>query len=154
MTNRVYLDWNATAPLRLEARDATVGRSISWATRHRSMAKDARRAIWSNRPAGRSPRWSEPSPSNVIFTSGGTEANMLALTPSAACGALLVSSIEHPSVLAGGRFDPAQVRQVPVNADGRLDLAALAQALEAAGRPVLVSLMARQQRDRRPSTGF
>ncbi len=46
-------------------------------------------------------------PRNVIFTSGGTEANALALSPrrpAAACGRLLVSAIEHPSVLAGGRF--------------------------------------------------
>ncbi len=47
---------------------------------------------------------------NVVFTSGGTEANALALTPGLAAASgepvqrLIVSAIEHPSVLAGGRF--------------------------------------------------
>ena len=49
-------------------------------------------------------------PQDVVFTSGGTEANALALTPGLRRGAgepvrrLLVSAIEHPSVLSGGRF--------------------------------------------------
>ena len=50
-------------------------------------------------------------PRNVIFTSGGTEANALALTPVIEVGVekrpfdrLLISAIEHPSVRAGGRF--------------------------------------------------
>ena len=49
-------------------------------------------------------------PQNVVFTSGGTEANSLALTPGLRRGAglpvqrLVVSAIEHASVLAGGRF--------------------------------------------------
>ena len=107
------------------------------------MAKGAPPAIWSNRRRRQVAALVGAEPENVIFTSGGTEANVLALTPSAAGGALLVSAIEHPSVLAGGRFDPAHVRQVPVTADGRLDLGgAGARRLQAAGRPALVSLMA------------
>ncbi len=50
---------------------------------------------------------------NVTFTSGATEANMLALTPYLEVGGekqprdrLFVSAIEHPSVLSGGRFAP------------------------------------------------
>ena len=54
-----------------------------------------------------------------------------------------MSAIEHPSVLAGGRFDPANVEKIPVTAGGAIDLAALDQRLESlGGARVLVSLMA------------
>lgn len=142
MTERIYLDWNATALLRPAARAATVealdllGNPSSVhgegrAARH--VIESARRHVAALVAA---------EAENVIFTSGGTEANVLALTPSSAGEVLLVSSIEHPSVLAGGRFDPMQVRQVPVTTDGRIDLGALADALRTAGRPALMSLMA------------
>src|SRR5439155_8359023 len=89
---------------------------------------------------------------NVVFTSGGTEANMMALSPATGggrdgppCDHLLVSAIEHPSVLAGGRFGPAGAESVPVTADGRVDLAVLDRRLgalaEAGMRRPLVSLM-------------
>ncbi len=146
MAPRVYLDWNATAPLRPQTRAAMaaaldiVGNPSSVhaegrAARH--CLEEARRQVAAL--VGAEPR-------NVVFTSGGTEANMLALSPSvgtggATCDRLLVSAIEHPSVLAGGRFPVAVVEQVPATADGRIDLAALAKALAASeGRP-LVSLM-------------
>ncbi len=84
-------------------------------------------------------------PRNVVFTSGGTEANMLALAPLPADGAthgrLLVSAIEHPSVLAGGRFPPAAVERVPVTGHGRIDLTALEHRLAALHGRALVSLM-------------
>ena len=146
MAPRVYLDWNATAPLRPRARAAMaaaldfVGNPSSVhaegrAARH--LVEEARRQVAAL--VGAETR-------NVVFTSGGTEANMLALSPAvgtggAACGRLLVSAIEHPSVLAGGRFPVAVVEQVPATADGRIDLAALAKALAAPGGRPLVSLM-------------
>jgi cysteine desulfurase len=86
-------------------------------------------------------------PANVIFTSGGTEANALALTPAIGTaaekrprGALLISSIEHPSVHAGGRFPAEAIIELPVESDGRLNLASLAAALAGVSRP-LVSVM-------------
>ena len=100
-------------------------------------------------------------PRNVIFTSGGTEANALALTPASRSGdkaprdRLLVSAIEHPSVLAGGRFAPRRGRaRCRSTADGVIDLAALEQRLaaQARGRP-LVSRDAGQQRNRRDPAG-
>jgi len=84
-------------------------------------------------------------PRNVVFTSGGTEANMLALAPATGgvvCERLMVSAIEHPSVLAGGRFQASAVERLPVTASGQLDLAALERRLAAlGGRRTLVSLM-------------
>jgi len=85
---------------------------------------------------------------NVVFTSGGTEANALALSPAIEREAdkaprerLLISAVEHPSVRAGGRFAPGAVEEIPVNGDGVVDLAALERKLAAGGR-ALVSLMA------------
>jgi cysteine desulfurase len=85
-----------------------------------------------------------------VFTSGGTEANAFALSPTVhdgggrPCDVLLVSTIEHPSVLAGGRFGAENVVQVPVGPDGVAHLAGLEQqvaTLTREGRRALVSLM-------------
>jgi len=83
---------------------------------------------------------------NVIFTSGGTEANALALTPGlrrasgTAVERLLVSAVEHASVLAGGRFSADAVNTVGVTRSGVLDLDRLRATL-AVGQPALLSVM-------------
>ena len=85
-------------------------------------------------------------PRNVVFTSGGTEANALALTPGLRRGAgpaaerLVVSAIEHASVLAGGRFLPDAMSKVGVTRSGVLDFAQLRAAV-GAKPPALVSIM-------------
>jgi cysteine desulfurase len=144
MVMRAYFDWNASAPLRPEARAAMLAaldspRNASSVHAEgraaRAIVEEARRKVAAL--AGTEPQ-------NVVFTGGATEANMLALTP--ALGSvpkrqrLFVSAIEHPSVRSGGRFSPEQVEEVPVTAAGVLDLDALKQALEGAKHP-LVSLM-------------
>jgi cysteine desulfurase len=147
MLDRVYLDWNATAPLRDEARRAfadalgAVGNPSSVHAEGRA----ARRLIEQAR--AQVAALVGAAPANVIFTSGGTEANALALTPfietateKTPRGGLLISSIEHPSVRAGGRFAAAAITELPVDPDGRLMLAALAEALACVDRP-LVSIM-------------
>lgn len=84
---------------------------------------------------------------NVIFTSGATEANMLALTPTLEIAGrkeprdrLFVSAIEHPSVRGGGRFPRESIETLPVTGNGVVDLAALSLAVKKAARP-LVSVM-------------
>src|SRR5581483_9249173 len=71
------------------------------------------------------------APEDVIFTSGGSEANALAL---AAQGGqawhCYLSAVEHPSVLSGGRFYRETTTLIPVTKDGIADLAVLAKALE------------------------
>ena len=152
MAERVYLDWNATAPLCAEARAAVlaaldlVGNPSSVHGEGRSV----RRIIEQARTAVAALVGAEPA--GVIFTSGGTEANALALTPSievggdkTRCDRLLMSAIEHPSVRSGGRFATEVVEEIPVTAAGVVDLAALERrlvALKAAGmRRPLVSVM-------------
>src|SRR5262245_60979909 len=152
MTARVYLDWNATAPLRPQAR-AAMAAALDLCGNPSSVhaeGRAARRLIEVARAEVAAIVGAEAR--NVVFTSGGTEANVLALSPGLGtgrdrlpCERLLVSAIEHPSVLAGGRFAPGSVEQVPVTADGRLDVAALGRRLaalktEGARRP-LVSIM-------------
>ncbi|MBU6457102.1 MAG: cysteine desulfurase [Bradyrhizobium sp.] len=146
MPDRVYLDWNATAPLRSEARTAMAA-ALDLSGNPSSVhaeGREARRLVEEARASvahavGALPR-------NVVFTSGGTEANALALKPglrrSTGHGTerLVVSAIEHASVLAGGRFSPDVISAVGVNGSGVLDLDQLRRALE--GKPpALVSIM-------------
>jgi cysteine desulfurase len=135
MTERLYLDWNATAPLRPEARAAALAAQEAWGNPSSVHAEGraARRLVEEAREAVAALVGAEPR--NVLFTSGGTEANVLALSPGTgrdgACDRLLISAIEHPSVLAGGRFGAAAVEKLPVTAQGRLDLDAFEQRLAA-----------------------
>jgi cysteine desulfurase len=137
MPTPAYFDWNATAPLRPQAR-AAVAAALEVTGNPSSVhgaGRAARRVVETAREqvaalAGVSAR-------DVVFTSGGTEANMLALTP-ALGETLLVSAIEHPSVKSGGRF--AAMEEIPVAASGIVDVAALEQMLKGRTRP-LVSLM-------------
>jgi len=146
MPDRVYLDWNATTPLRREAREAM---AAAWdlpgnPSSVHAEGRQARRLVEDARSAVAAAVGAEPR--NVIFTSGGTEANALALSPGLrrASGLpvqrLLVSAIEHPSVLAGGRFSSDSISTLEVTHSGVLDLARLAAAIEN-GPPALVSLM-------------
>ena len=147
MTERVYLDWNATAPLRPEARRAFVD-ALAVAGNPSSVhaeGRAARRLIEAAREQVAALVAARPA--DVFFTSGGTEANMLALSPAIETAGgkrprevLFISAIEHSSVRAGGRFPREVIREVPVDAEGRVDLAALAAAVSDAVRP-LVSLM-------------
>jgi len=147
MSERTYLDWNATAPLRPEARAAMVA-ALDLAGNASSVhaeGRAARQLIEAARVEVAGLAGAEAK--NVTFTSGATEANMLALTPALEVGGrkegrdrLFVSAIEHPSVRSGGRFSADQVEELPVTADGVLDLAALERTIAGAERP-LVSVM-------------
>ena len=146
MPDRVYLDWNATTPLRPEARQAM---AAAWEVagnpssvhaegrQARRLVEDARTAV-AAAVGGR--------PQDVVFTSGGTEANALALTPGLRRGAgepvrrLLVSAIEHPSVLSGGRFSPEAIGTIQVTGSGLTDIDHLRRLL-AVEPPALVSVM-------------
>ena len=146
MSERVYLDWNATTPLRPEARAAM---AASWdlsgnPSSVHAEGRQARRLIEEARAAVANAVGAPAR--NVVFTSGGTEANALALTPGLRQGSgapvtrLLVSAIEHASVLAGGRFSADAISKIGVTRSGVLDLDQLRAALEA-DPPALVSVM-------------
>jgi cysteine desulfurase len=147
MTERVYLDWNATAPMRREAREA-LHDALALAGNPSSVHAEGRAArSLIERARAEIAALVGARPADVFFTSGGTEANMLALTPAIETAGekrprerLLMSAIEHSSVRAGGRFPAEAIADIAVDADGRVNLAALAQVLAKAPRP-LVSIM-------------
>lgn len=149
MTTRIYLDWNATAPLRPEAQ-AAMEEALRLTGNPSSIhaeGRAARRVLEEARAAVADLVGAESR--RITFTSGGTEANTMALSPMAersgervAFSRLLVSAVEHPSVRAGGRFPPSLVEAIPVDANGVVDLAWLEERLaRAADGPVLVSVM-------------
>lgn len=143
---RIYLDWNATTPLRPEARAAIIVAldAIGNPSSIHQEARAARNIVEAARVAVASSVGADAR--NVVFTSGGTEANSLALTPglrrndALPVQRLIVSGIEHASVLAGGRFPSRAIQIAPVTAEGIVDIAALAAVLED-GEPALVSVM-------------
>ncbi len=126
---RLYLDWNATAPLHPAARDAVLraldmfgnpssvhgeGRAV------RAAIEGARRQVAALVGA---------DPAHVIFTSGATEAANMVLTPDfrmgrtpMAIGHLYHSAIEHPAIREGGRFAKDRTTEIAVTADGVVDL--------------------------------
>ncbi|MEH2555391.1 cysteine desulfurase [Bradyrhizobium algeriense] len=146
MPDRVYLDWNATTPLHPEARQAM---AAAWEVAGNPSSvhaegRQARRLIEDARAAISAAVGARPQ--DVVFTSGGTEANALALTPGLRRGAgepvrrLLVSAIEHTSVLSGGRFSPDAIGTIRVTGSGLIDTDHLRR-LVAVGPPALVSVM-------------
>lgn len=142
MPTHVYFDWNATARLRPEAVAAVTAAldltgnpsSVHAAGRAaRRLVEEARERVAALVGAG---------PREVVFTSGGTEANALALSPSLG-DTLLVSAIEHPSVRSGGRF--SRFEDVPVTASGVVDLGALRNLLKTRSRPLLSLMLANNE---------
>ena len=146
---RVYLDHNATSPVRPEVRDAVVAAMADPANASsvhgegraaRRLVEDARQALAEVLDA---------DARDVTFVSSGTEANVTALTPHWTIDGqpvdftrLFVSASEHASVLCGGRFAKDAVERIPIGADGIVDPNALRRLLSSQPGPVLVSVMA------------
>lgn len=146
MSHRVYLDWNATTPLRPEARQAmaAVWDMAGNPSSVHAEGRQARRLLEDARAAVAAAVGARPQ--DVVFASGGTEANAMALTPGLRRGAgeparrLLVSAIEHTSVLSGGRFSLEAIETIQVTRSGVLDLDHV-RSLLADGPAALVSVM-------------
>lgn len=147
---RIYLDHNATTPLRPEARAAMLTAleeplnpsSVHAEGRHgKAIIENARATI--ARTLGAASR-------NLTFVSCATEAANLILDPAlkrerdaSGFDALLIGAGEHPAVLQGARFPPEVVEKIPLGSDGALDLAALAAVLDRlSGRRPLLALQA------------
>ena len=149
----IYLDYNASAPLRPEARDAMlgwleVGRAGNPHSVHRA-GSAAGAAV--ERARLQVARLLGCSPGEVVFTSGATEANNLAIHAALEAldegAALVTSAVEHPSVLAAAHAharDGVPVSVVGVDGQGRLDVVGYREAVDAAAdrHPPLVSVMA------------
>ncbi|MSO85464.1 MAG: cysteine desulfurase [Rhodospirillales bacterium] len=131
-----YLDHNATTPIRPEAGRAmavALARTGNPSSVHR-FGRAGRRAVEDAREQIAALVGARPE--QTVFTSGGTEANAMALR-GAGRARILVSAVEHASVLAA-RPD---AERVPVNPDGVIELDVLEAMLSADSRPALVSIM-------------
>ncbi|MBY0568218.1 MAG: cysteine desulfurase [Hyphomonadaceae bacterium] len=135
----IYCDYNAGAPLRAEAAVA-MARAMaqagnassvhSFGRRARAQIEDAREKIGAGVGA---------AAENVVFTSGASEALQLAMT-SAGAASLIISAVEHDAVFEHATRGLKADRVAPVDANGVLDLEALARLLADAPKPALVAL--------------
>ncbi len=136
MAGAVYLDYNATAPLRAEAAaaaSAALRLTGNPSSVHR-FGRLARRAVEDAR--ARVAALVGAAAERVVFTGGGTEANNLALA-GAGRRRIMVSAIEHPSVLEAA----PRAERLPVAPDGVVSLEGLADLLSGSDEPALVSVM-------------
>jgi len=138
MNNSIYLDYNATAPIRPEVIEL-MGLVMTEGGNPSSVHAAGRRAL-SRMEKARSQIGAliNSKPQEVIFTSGGTEANNLALK-AFADRPLLVSQAEHDSVLATALTQ--DVVYFPIEEDGTVDLEVFSRKLGECTTPPLVSLM-------------
>ena len=144
---RIYLDYNASAPLLASARAAMVAAldaSANPSSVHaegraaRRIVEDARSHVAALAGA---------APAHIVFTSGATEAATWLLTPDWTMGRsamrmarLIVCAADHPATLSGGRFPADSVVRVGVDADGLVRLDEVEAALASAGGPALVAM--------------
>ncbi len=145
----IYLDYNASAPLLDEAREAIL----------EALAVDANPS--SVHAAGRAAKriiatarrqvadLVGAKPDHVVFTSGATEAAQMLLTPHYSMGRaplkmghLYVCKADHPCILAGGQFDQNDITGIGVGSDGLIDLAELESSLAAHDASVGLALVA------------
>lgn len=150
----IYLDHNATTPILPEVADAVrecqLRHGANAASQH-AAGRAARRALEDAREQIAEvlgARLSGPNPDRVVFTSGGSEANNLALRGGVASprtrppGRVVISSIEHPSVVGAADYLAHcgwRISRLPVDSRGVVCLDAVAEELD--GQTALVSVM-------------
>ncbi|NBU28707.1 MAG: aminotransferase class V-fold PLP-dependent enzyme, partial [Caulobacteraceae bacterium] len=143
----VYLDHNATSVLRPQARDAVLamldqgGNPSSF----HAFGRSARRVLESSRDQVSGLVGTVAG--SVTFTSGGTEANALAIHSAAATGIerILVGATEHDAVWENAQASGLPVSTLAVNAGGAVDLQALAAALDQPGRALVCVMLANNE---------
>jgi cysteine desulfurase len=151
MSPRVYLDYNATAVVRPEAATA-IAHALAVGGNPSSVhaAGRAARALVEQARADVAALIAAPA-STVVFTSGGTEANALALESAIAAGSkrLLISAIEHDSVRETAHASGVAYEEIPVDRSGRADLTWLSERLArwdaADGKPFVALMLANNE---------
>ncbi|MDB5475276.1 MAG: aminotransferase, class [Phenylobacterium sp.] len=151
MSPRVYLDYNATAVVRPEAA-AAIAHALDVGGNPSSVhaAGRAARALVEQARADVAALIAAPAPT-VVFTSGGTEANALALESAIAAGArrLLISAVEHDSIQETAHASGVAVEEIPVDRSGRADLTWLSERLARwdarDGRPFVALMLANNE---------
>ena len=147
-TEAIYLDYNATAPVKPEVSEA-IAEALSITGNPSSVhqfGRDARDAVETARD--RVAAMIGARPEDIVFTAGGTEANNMALN-GARRRRLVISAIEHPSILRAAesiadstsRGNEKELEVLPVDSLGVVSLQALDQVLGENADDVLVSIM-------------
>jgi cysteine desulfurase len=143
-----YLDYNATAPVRPEAAEAVacalrIGGNPSSVHANGRLARAAVEKARAEVAA-----LVGVKPGSVTFTSGGTEANALAVQSAVAAGSkrLIVGAADHPSLIEGASATGVWTELWPVDGDGVADLGWLRERLgawkAADGRPFVALSLA------------
>lgn len=148
----IYFDNNATTQIDPRVSERVCAeyqaRRVNPSSQH-GPGREARRVVEESRDSllgDLSARTRGMRSDTLVFTSGGTEANNLAIfgISGLRAGRVVVSSIEHPSVLAAAERLASQGREVdylPCDADGRIDLGPLRGLIERGESIALVSVM-------------
>jgi cysteine desulfurase len=146
---RIYLDHNASAPLKPAARAAMLA-ALDVDANPSSVHADGRNARRIVETARREVAGLvNGDPANVLFTSGATEAASWLLTPNwrmgrapLTVGHLYVCAADHPATLNGGHFSTANVTRIGVDGDGLIRCDELALALAGHDKSSGVALVA------------
>lgn len=145
-TSRVYLDYNATAPLRAEARKAMIA-ALDVTGNASSVHGEGRRARGIVESAREEvARLISAKASEVVFTSGATEANAWVMAQG--WDTIFVAGIEHDSVLAPAKASGAKIIEIPVGADGLARIGEIARHMTSNakhGRALIVLQMANNE---------
>ena len=140
MAQRIYLDYNATAPIRPEVIElmCEIMDTVGNASSVHEPGRQARQRVETARQ--QVAELVSASAKNIIFTGSGTEADNLALRGFLPRH-LIVSGIEHGAILAPALLLDPYATIIEIGPQGQLDLASLEAALNASTEPALVSLM-------------
>lgn len=147
MKTVVYADHAATSPLdekALEAMLPFLKGAFGNASQVYSLGRSARKAIEDARQ--KIAECINANPSEIYFTSGGTESNNWILKSASALHMNIVSSaIEHPSIRqVVTRLSNTKCAEIPVEPSGSIDLSALKMQMQtnsSSGRQSLISVM-------------
>jgi len=137
-TPPIYLDYNATSPLLPVMREAMAeleSLPLNASSVH-LLGRKAKQCLEAARSSVA--QWVSAWPDEVLFTASGTEANNMALVGLTG-RVVMVAASEHASVLEAAK--PHHAIQLPVEATGVLNMAALEQHLQAHQGKALVSVM-------------
>ena len=136
----IYLDYNATTPVRPEA-IAAINEALALSGNPSSSHAEGRAARALMEKARRQVAQAvHADPAELVFTSGGTEANGAALTGTGS-RYLVVSATEHDSIISGAPATGLPVKIIPVDGNGLADLQVLEDILSQEGPGGLVSVM-------------
>lgn len=136
---RVYLDHNASAPLRPEARTAMLDAFDAVGNPSSAHREGARVRALLERARADVAALIGAQPAEIVFTSGATEANNLALR-GAPRGGLVTTAIEHASIRATATALGVPVHAVGVDRDGRVSVTDVVRACDAGTTLVSVAL--------------